>query len=1087
MSWRVWLYRLVVCMAAAAIGIAGWIAYLQTNSEAVRARVIDQIRAQFPDIDVQVGSAWIRPLGGLWLRDVRLAKHDDPGHPFLTIASATVFHDKEQLARGRLVIRKIELIQPLFKLRRDADGNWNLPGLPRNGRVDEPLPTLVVRQGALQFDDHIGGLQRPVLEVRDISWTSINDPLPQLTAQGHGECLLGAVKCTGGWQRSQNQFSVVVELPSYTITPEAIAALGGHISELKEHLSGLQGRGDARLEIRYKPGAKPALQPTVCVHLRQGKLNHPRLPLSPLDDIDLCIKYQDGQLILEKCSARSGKAWVTVEAESAVPLDSLPAAGADQFLRRFHLSIQNLSLSRELFEQLPPNLKRIHKDFRPNGPIGLTFKIDRRDRGWSKRCIVQPLGITAEYVDFPYPIRAIRGKLEQITSSDGKDELLVNLTGTVAGSPVVIEGEHRGAAAGSFLDIRIHGRRLPIDEQLLKALGDSRESVAEFHPVGDCAFGARIRRNPGDLRSDIRVQLDFKKLAVCYDEFPYPLENLSGTLRIRWGQERKLSFENFVGSHHGAEISVDGENRIGPTGHVVKLKVRAAAVPVDSDLTRAMTKVGLQPAWRSLRPGGRIGFLGDLEYTAWTPLPNNARRDGAMKVTCHRFEVDSLLPDFLPYELTHVGGSLRFADGQLTLIGFEAHHRGSRIVIGSPEFPSLIIPKPGGGAWAQIQHFQILPLIPDDELIEALPPRLRSSISALEASGPMTLFVNQFIVDTSADRPEQNRKPPVMARPVRGARMSSAALREEPASPWMYWQGVSVRLAGASLKLGLHFENVHGVLSMSGDYRRGKLNAVEGNLLIDQATVLKQPVQNVHAQLIVDSGKAPGVVQVKNIKAKMFGGDIGGDVALMIEPIIRYDVRLNALGLRLEEIDRQNRITPDGQLAGRAEIQLYLKGEGADLSRMGGGGYMRVPKGRIYSLPPLLDLLKFLKFHTPDGTFFEEAYARFRIQGRQVQFEQLDLLGHLISLTGDGTMNLDGSHLKLDIYTVWSRLVQFLPGPVREVPNSISRNMYKIMATGTLGGQLQFEQEAVPFIVEPIKRLLEYVQPAADRPAAMNR
>jgi hypothetical protein len=27
----------------------------------------------------------------------------------------------------------------------------------------------------------------------------------------------------------------------------------------------------------------------------------------------------------------------------------------------------------------------------------------------------------------------------------------------------------------------------------------------------------------------------------------------------------------------------------------------------------------------------------------------------------------------------------------------------------------------------------------------------------------------------------------------------------------------------------------------------------------------------------------------------------------------------------------------------------------------------------------------------------------------------------------------------------------------------------------------------VPFIVEPIKRLLEYVQPAADRPAAMNR
>ncbi len=140
-----------------------------------------------------------------------------------------------------------------------------------------------------------------------------------------------------------------------------------------------------------------------------------------------------------------------------------------------------------------------------------------------------------------------------------------------------------------------------------------------------------------------------------------------------------------------------------------------------------------------------------------------------------------------------------------------------------------------------------------------------------------------------------------------------------------------------------------------------------------------------------------------------------------------------------------------------------------------------MPRGKIYSLPPLLDLLKFLKFHTPDGTFFDEAYARFRIQGRQVQIEQLDLLGQLISLSGEGSLNIDGSNVKLDIYTVWSRLVHLLPGPAREVPNAISRNMYKISMFGSLGGKLEFEQEAVPFIVDPIKRLLEYVQPLGER------
>ena len=308
--------------------------------------------------------------------------------------------------------------------------------------------------------------------------------------------------------------------------------------------------------------------------------------------------------------------------------------------------------------------------------------------------------------------------------------------------------------------------------------------------------------------------------------------------------------------------------------------------------------------------------------------------------------------------------------------------------------------------------------------------------------------------------------------------MSAAELRDEGPSPWMYWEGVGIRLAGASLKMGLRWENVHGVVALRGEYRNGRLGAVEGNLLLDQATVLRQPVQNVHAQLVIDPAKAPGVLQIKNLKARMFGGDIGGEASLMLEPVLRYDVRLNALGLRLEEIDRHNKITPDGQLAGRAEAQLYLAGEGDDLSKMRGGGLFHVPKGRIYSLPPLLDLLKFLKFHTPDGTFFDEAYARFRIQGKHAHVEQFDLTGNLISLTGDGVMDFDGSNLKMDVYLIWSRLVQLLPGPVREVPNSISRNLYKIEMTGSLLGRLDFQQEAVPFLVEPVKRLLERMQPS---------
>src|SRR6185369_2278213 len=95
-----------------------------------------------------------------------------------------------------------------------------------------------------------------------------------------------------------------------------------------------------------------------------------------------------------------------------------------------------------------------------------------------------------------------------------------------------------------------------------------------------------------------------------------------------------------------------------------------------------------------------------------------------------------------------------------------------------------------------------------------------------------------------------------------------------------------------------------------------------------------------------------------------------------------------------------------------------------------------------------------VKGRPPDGTFFEEAFARFKVEGQVVRFDELDLVGNLVSLTGEGEMKLDGSGVKLDIYPILSRFVQALPGPIRDVPTTIGRNLYKIEMTGDLGGKL---------------------------------
>src|SRR6516225_1503552 len=190
MLWRAWLLRMIVGSFCAAVALAGWFIYLHTNSEAIRQRVIFELENHLTGVNVEVGAAWLRPLGGISLRDVRLARRDDPNHPFLIVPEATIYHDKQQFAQGRMAIRKFEFQQPSMFIRRDAEGNWNLAGIcklqPREGLA----PTVVVRKGMLRVEDRLRCSSGQVFEVNEINLTMVNDPLTIMTFQGEGRSIL---------------------------------------------------------------------------------------------------------------------------------------------------------------------------------------------------------------------------------------------------------------------------------------------------------------------------------------------------------------------------------------------------------------------------------------------------------------------------------------------------------------------------------------------------------------------------------------------------------------------------------------------------------------------------------------------------------------------------------------------------------------------------------------------------------------------------------------------------------------------------------------------------------------------------------
>jgi hypothetical protein len=140
------------------------------------------------------------------------------------------------------------------------------------------------------------------------------------------------------------------------------------------------------------------------------------------------------------------------------------------------------------------------------------------------------------------------------------------------------------------------------------------------------------------------------------------------------------------------------------------------------------------------------------------------------------------------------------------------------------------------------------------------------------------------------------------------------------------------------------------------------------------------------------------------------------------------------------------------------------------LSGLKGNGRIDVPQGRMYKLPLLLDLLKFLGLRLPDRTGFEEAHVVFDIEGMRAHVKQLELYGNAISLRGSGDTNIDGSDLAFAFNVDWARLGQVLPEGVREVPREISNQLFRIDMRGQVG-DVHFREVPVPLLMGPLRKM----------------
>src|SRR5262245_17522871 len=306
MFWKKWVIRGLVLSVLAALAAGGLLYALWTSPHAIRQLVQEKLGVRFLGVGVQVGSARLRLLGGILVRELRLDRSDSiDRRDFLYVPSAVIYHDKEQMLDGKVAIRRVELDQPQLRIVRGRDGRINVAGILGPVDLHDRMPTLVIRGGTLVFEDVTSSVS-PLVEIRDLELTMINDPLTTLQFEGSGRSdILGPVRFRASVPRETLAAAVEVELPTVHVNAGLMKRLGGLCPNLGTHLGQLTGlvRVQAKLQVPDVPSKK--LAHDITVQLKQGRCSHPLLP-RPLERIDFSARLIDGVIPEATLTAASG-------------------------------------------------------------------------------------------------------------------------------------------------------------------------------------------------------------------------------------------------------------------------------------------------------------------------------------------------------------------------------------------------------------------------------------------------------------------------------------------------------------------------------------------------------------------------------------------------------------------------------------------------------------------------------------------------------------------------------------------------------------------------------------------------------------
>jgi hypothetical protein len=1030
-------------IAAAAIGV-----YLYVRMDEEIRRHVEMVLAErLPQMDVNVRGARLIEGKGIAIYDISLAdrRPGSSGTAILTVDELLLACNAQatDLIRGTLDVGRVEVKHPQVWLRRGAEGRWNYESLLPLQPCGARPPEVVVHDGAVTIvDESAAGLQPLVL--RDIMLTATptgGDPspvgLPSFRVQGSlsgGQ--IKRLELQGLADGQSRTLTATTAVTALTLDDAANAWLSPHLPA-SMRLTVAMGVLDGGANITWQWGLRPSIEADL--KLRNGRIEDPRLP-HPLSDATGRITVLGDSLKVEDLRARCGAATVAMSLNRSGWTAAAPMAVAAR--------VDGALLDKALYGAIPPVLREQWDKYRPAGVVDATLQASFDGQTWRPTATLTGRDLAFESDKFPYRASSGSGVIRFIASDGATPPRLdLDLAGVAGGQPIHIVGEIVDPKPGAAGWVELTGKNLTVEDRMLEAMPEKPQLVVtSLHPSGTFDIFARVERPVAGAPQQAQLRLDLTDIRINYDKFPYALRGIRGVISA---ENQYWTFRDLV-SRGRRCIHGEGYLRPTPQGTELSLRFTGEQVPLDEELFDALPEP-VQRAWTQLQPRGQVDLTADVLYKSGQGKPN------IWTTIRPRPETAQIRPQFFPYLLEKLQGTIAYRDGQVELTEVRGEHDRTSVRTNGVGYFAA------DGPWqVKLIGLSADRVTPRADLVSALPRQLGKLIDRLQPSGSFSLHdgVLEF-------------------------RRSDSPL----ATTESMWD-VQLDCHQTDLQCGVELQNVHGSVRLTGQ-SDGQRSATAGELALETATFQDVQFTEITGPLWIDEGQCllgrwathKQGQSDRRLTGKVYGGNLQADGQVTFEGLPKYGGTATISNVDLNRMFVE-RFGGARQFQGKVDANLQLGGSGYKVESLLGKGDIHIRDANIYELPLLASMLKLLKTGSSDATAFTESDIHFRLQGRHIYLDKLDFLGDVVNLYGKGYANFD-QQLNLVFSPVVGRHDYQLP-MVKALVGQVNQQIVQMYVDGTLAAP-NVTTETLPRINQMLQQIKADLQstaaPAGERQA----